>query len=94
MQGTAATEGDSGDGGDAPAESKGEFPWAAIGVPTVLFVPSVPRMVSDGCPRQRTSKTFPISQTEFKKSFLQRQAQSIVILSTGSHVYGMTVNAN
>jgi hypothetical protein len=45
MQGTEATEGDNGDGGDAPAESKGEFPWAAIGVPTV---PAVPCMVSDG----------------------------------------------
>ena len=35
MQGTEGTEGD---GGDAPAESKGEFSWAAIGVPLVALV--------------------------------------------------------
>jgi hypothetical protein len=39
-----------GDGGDAPAENKDKFPGAAIGVPTVPFVPTVPCMVSDGCP--------------------------------------------
>ena len=42
MQGTAVTEGDSGDGGDAPAESKGEFPWAAIGVPHRPLCPHCP----------------------------------------------------
>jgi hypothetical protein len=49
-------------------------------------------MVSDGCPRQRTSAAFQISQTEFKKLFLWQQAQPIVILSMGSQPYGMTVN--
>ena len=39
--GTAATEGDSGDGGDAPVESKEEFPWAAIGVTLVAQVPCI-----------------------------------------------------
>jgi hypothetical protein len=55
------------------------------------MVALVARMVSDGCPRQRTSETFPISRTEFKKSFLWQQAQPIVILSMGSQPYGMAV---
>ena len=44
--GDGGDSGDGGDRGDAPAEGQGEFPWAAIGVPTVLFVPTVPCMVS------------------------------------------------
>ena len=47
---------------------------------------------SDGGPRQRPSETFPISRTEFEKSFLRWQAQSVVILSTDSQPYGMIVN--
>jgi hypothetical protein len=61
-------------------------------IPLVALVPLVACMVSDGCLRQRTSETFPISRTEFKKSFLLRQAQSIVILITGYHAYGMAMN--
>jgi hypothetical protein len=48
-------------------------------------------MDSDGGPQQRTSATFQINQTEFKKSFLRPQAQSIVILSSVNQPYGMTV---
>jgi hypothetical protein len=50
-----------------PAKSKSEFSWAAA-------IPTVPRMVSDGCPQPWTSAAFQISQTEFKKSFLRLQA--------------------
>ena len=46
-------QGDQGDQGDAPAKRKDEFSWAAIGVPLVALLATVPlvaRMVSDGCP--------------------------------------------
>ena len=75
-----------------PPPKKDEFLWAAIGVSLVSLVALVACMVSDGCPRQRTSETFPISRTEFKKSFLWQQAQPIVILSMGSQPYGMAVS--
>ena len=77
-----------------PRQKKNEFsheqpsdphdPLGRLGPPGRLYG-------SDGCPRQRTSGTFPVGRTEFKKSFLRPHAQFVVILGTGSQPYGMTV---
>jgi hypothetical protein len=72
-------QGDQGDRGDAPAKKKRQIFMGSHRSPLGRLGRLGPLHGSDGGPRQRTSETFPINQTEFKKSFLRRQFQSIVI---------------